>query len=135
MDLFIFENIDKDKTVNAVIEKDNTQLLRGIVKFAELEGVTEDSLREYIATLLANDDNVLSGIVKSGKNVGKDLYRLASLDIEMIYKRLFNTKIKYKPSGNDTGFYSGYTESIRGITESNTAGELLDRLIAHYRKK
>lgn len=134
MDLFIFDNIEKDKTVNAVIDKDNTLLLRGIVKFAETEGVTDDSLREYVATLLANDENVLSDIAKSGKNIGKDLYRLASLDIEMIYKRLFNTKIKYKPSGNDTGFYIGYTESIKGITQSNTAGELLDRLIAHYKK-
>ena len=134
MDLFIFNNIEKNETVRAVLDKDNTVLLRGIVRFAETEGVTDDSLREFIVTLLANDENVLSDIAKSGKNIGKDLYRLASLDIEMIYKRLFNTKIKYKPSGNDTGFYEGYTGSIRGITEASTAGELLDRLIAHYRK-
>ena len=134
MDLFIFQNIENDETVKAVLEKDNTALLRGIIKFAELEGVTDNSLREYIASLLANDDNVLSKLAKSGKKIGKDLYRLAALDIEMIYKRLFNTKIKYKPSGNDTGYYSAYTESIKGITESGTAGELLDRLIAHYKK-
>ena len=133
MDLFIFQNIENDETVKALIEKDNTALLRGIIKFAELEGVTDNSLREYIASLLANDDNVLSHLAKSGKKIGKDLYRLAALDIEMIYKRLFNTKIKYKPSGNETGYYSAYTESIRGITGAGTAGELLDRLIAHYK--
>ena len=133
MDLFIFQDIENDATVQALLEKDNVALLRGIIKFAELEGVTDNSLREYIASLLANNENVLSLLARSGKHIGKDLYRLAALDIEMIYKRLFNTKIKYKPSGNDTGYFSGYTESIKGITESGTAGELLDRLIAHYK--
>ena len=134
MDLFIFDNIEKDETIQAILEKDNTALLRGIIRFAETEGVTGNSLREYVASKLANDDNVLSQLAKSGKNIGQDLYRLAALDIEMIYKRLFNTKIKYQPSGNDTGYFSAYTESIRGITEAGTAGELLDRLIAHYKK-
>ena len=134
MDLFIFENIEKDETVRAIIEKDNTALLRGIIRFAETEGVTGNSLREYVASKLANDDNVLSQLARSGKNIGQDLYRLAALDIEMIYKRLFNTKIKYRPSGNDTGYFRAYTESILGITEAETAGELLDRLIAHYKK-
>lgn len=134
MDLFIFHNIENDETIKAVLEKDNTALLRGIVRFAELEGVTDNSLREYVASKLANDDNVLSKIAKSGRKIGQDLYKLAALDIDMIYKRLFNTKIKYKPSGNDTGYFSEYTKSIRAITESGTAGELLDRLIMHYKK-
>ena len=64
MDLFIFYKITNDKIVQAILEKNNTELLRGIVNFAETEGVTADSLREYIATLLANDENVLS-ILKS----------------------------------------------------------------------
>ena len=98
MDLFIFDNIEKDETIQAILEKDNTALLRGIIRFAETEGVTGNSLREYVASKLANDDNVLSQLAKSGKNIGQDLYRLAALDIEMIYKRLFNTKIKYQPS-------------------------------------
>lgn len=134
MDLFIFDNIKNDAIVQAIIQKDNANLLRGIVKFAETEGVTNDSLREYIASLLANDENVLSNLARSGKKVGDDLCRLAMLDIETIYSRLFNTKIKYKPSGNDTGYYSGYTESIKCITASQTPAELLERLIEHYSK-
>ncbi len=132
MDLFIFDKIKEDAIVNAVLEKNNANLLRGIVRFAETEGVTDDSLREYIGALLANDENVLSILARGGKNIGDDLYRLAMLDIDTIYTRLFDTKIKYKPSGNDTGYYEGYTRSIRNITESDTPEMLLDRLLMHY---
>ena len=132
MDLFIFDGIKGDPIVNAILEKDNATLLRGIVRFAETEGVTEDSLREYIATLLANDENVLSMLARGQKRIGDDLYRLAMLDIETVFTRLFDTKIKYKPSGNSTGYYVGYTESIRKITSSNTPNELLENLLSHY---
>lgn len=132
MDLFVFNNINNNKIVQAVLDKDNTTLLRGIVNFAETEGVTDDSLREYVASLLANDENVLSVLARGGKKIGDDLCKLAMLDIETIYKRLFNTKIKYKPSGNDTGYYCGYTDSIRKITESQTPEDLLERLLNHY---
>lgn len=132
MDLFIFDKITDDKIVQAVLAKNNTELLRGIVNFAETEGVTADSLREYIATLLANDENVLSVLARGRKNIGDDLCKLAMLDIETIYNKLFNTKIKYTPSGNDTGYYEGYTKSIRRITASQSPEELLKRLLTHY---
>ena len=54
------------------------------------------------------------------------------LDIETIYNKLFNTKIKYTPSGNETGYYVGYVESIRQITESADPEALLERLLIHY---
>ncbi len=132
MDLFIFDNIGNDKTIQAILEKDNANLLRGIVRFAETEGVTDDSLREYVASVLANDENVLSRLARDGKSIGEDLYKLAKLDMEIIYKRLFNINMKYKPSGNDTGFYDGYIKSIRRITASASPEDLLDRLIEHY---
>ncbi len=132
MDLFIFDKITDDKIVQSILEKNNTELLRGIVNFAETEGVTADSLREYIATLLANDENVLSVLARGRKNIGDDLYKIAMLDIETIYNKLFNTKIKYTPSGNDTGYYEGYTKSIRRITASGSPDELLERLLIHY---
>ena len=132
MDLFIFYKITNDKIVQAILEKNNTELLRGIVNFAETEGVTADSLREYIATLLANDENVLSTLARGRKNIGDDLCKLAMLDIETIYNKLFNTKIKYTPSGNDTGYYDGYTKSIRRITAAESPEELLERLLIHY---
>lgn len=133
MDLFIFNDIEEDDTIRAILEKDNTPLLRGIVTFAETEGVTEDSIREFVASRLANDENVLSELAKSGKHIGNDLYRLAMLDIDMIYKKVFGASIKYTPSGNDTGFCEGYCDSIRKITGSASPQILLDRLIDHYR--
>lgn len=135
MDLFVFNDIEEDTTVKAILEKDNLPLLRGIVRFAETEGVTDDSIKEYIASMLANDENVLSQLVKSGKSIGTDLYRLAMLDIDMIYKRLFSkAAVKYTPSGNDTGFYKGYTASIKNITASKNPEELIGYLVEHYRR-
>ncbi|MGN1116459.1 MAG: ATP-binding protein [Candidatus Ornithomonoglobus sp.] len=134
MELFVFNDIERDETVRAILEKDNLPLLRGIVRFAETEGVTDDSIKEYVAAKLANDDNVLSALVKAGKKIGSDLYRLAMLDIDVIYKRLFSkAAIKYTPSGNDTGFYEGYISSIKTITASKNAEELLGGIIEHYR--
>lgn len=132
MDLYIFDNIKNDDTIRALLEKDNTNLLRGIVNFAETEGVTGECIREYVASKLANDENVLSRLARGNKKIGDDLLKLAMLDMETIYKRLFDTTIKYKPSGNDTGLYAGYISSIKRITQSLTPAELLERVLVHY---
>ncbi len=134
MDLLIFSNIGNDECVGGILEKDNSRVLRSVVMFAEKEGLTDSGIREYIASLLANDDNILSELAQSGAAVGDDLYRLAMLDIERIYDKLFcAAHMKYSPSGNDTGFCEAYKDSIRGITASGSAKELLDKLIMHYR--
>lgn len=132
MDLFIFHKLTEDKIINAIIEKNNTELLRGMVEFAEREGVTDDSLREYVAVKLANDENVLSELVRGGKALGDDLCKCAMLDIDYIYNHLFNSKIKYTRSGNDPGYYEGYADSIKTITQSVGAEQLLERLVKHY---
>ena len=134
MDLFIFNDIERDETIKAILERDNIPLLRGIVRFAETEGVTNDSIKEYVSSLLANDDNVLSRLARSGKSIGKDLKGFAKLDTDMIFKKLLGkAAVNYHASGNETGFYEGYINSIRSITAANTSEELLDRLILHYR--
>ncbi len=134
MELFIFSDIEKDATIKAILEKDSVPLLRGIVNFAETEGVTDSSIREYVVTLLANDENVVSGICRAQKTVGENLKNFAKLDTELIYKKLLSTAaVKYTPSGNDTGFYEGYVRSIREITAAKDADQLLDRLMHHYR--
>lgn len=134
MDLFIFNDIEKDETVQAIIERDNIPLLRGVVRFAETEGVTDDSIREYVCSLLANDENVISQLAKAGKRIGTDLRRFAQLDTEVIYKKLLSkAAIKYTISGNDTGFYEGYVKSIQRLTASKDSEELLTNLILHYR--
>ena len=102
MDLFIFENILNDKTIRAILDKDTLPLTRGVLRFAETEGVTNNSVSEYVVSVLANDDNILSELAKSGKKIGNDLYRLAKLDMDGIFKKIFDTKIRYEASGNDT---------------------------------
>lgn len=133
MDLLIFSSIEDDPCIQAVTEKDNVGVLRRIIKFSETEGVTSSAIKEYAASKLANDDNILSRLAMSGKVIGDDLYRLALLDIEQLYKKLFSIQIKYSPSGNPTGFYKGYIQSIRNLTEADSAEGLLDALILHYR--
>lgn len=133
MDLFIFNKIEDDPCIKGIMDKDNVVVLRNIIEFSETEGVTESSIKEYVATRMACDDNILSRLARSDKKIGDDLYRLAMFDIEQIYKKLFSTQIKYKPSGNGTGFFSGYVNSIKSITASESAQELLDKLIEHYR--
>ena len=133
VDLLIFNKIENDSCIKGVLEKNNVAVLRGIIEFSETEGVTSSAIKEYVATRLANDDNILSRLAQSDKQIGDDLYKLALLDIEQIYKKLFSIQIKYSPSGNQTGFYDGYINSIKAITEATSAGELLDRLINHYR--
>ena len=133
MDLFVFNDIEKDATVKALMERDSFPLSRGIMRFAETEGVTNDSMREYVVSLLANDENILSDIARSGKKMGRDLLGFARLDTEMIYKKLLSkAAINYTSSDNDTGFYEGYIKSIRKMTASRSAEELLDGLIEHY---
>ncbi len=132
MDLLIFNNIERDTCIKAVAEKDNITVLREIIDFSETCGVTNNAVREYTASLLADDDNILSRLACAGKRIGDDLYRLALMDAEQIYKKLFAIQIKYSPSGNDTGFSEAYTESIKAITNASSAKEMLDSLIRHY---
>ena len=120
------------------MEKDNVIVLRNIIEFSETEGVTSSAIKEYVATRLANDDNILSRLAQAGKFIGDDLYRLAKFDIEQIYKKLFSTQIKYAPSGNIIGIrYSDKFAVIskRIILSQNSAAELsvmLDKQIKKF---
>lgn len=134
MDLLIFENIENDLCIRGILDKNNTMVLRGIVNFAETEGLTNKSIREYVASFLANDDNILSRLAQSGAVIGDDLYKIAALDMDRIYDKLFcSAHMKYSPSGNETGFCNAYKESIKSLVESGSSKELLDKLIDHYR--
>ncbi len=133
MNLIIFSKIERDICVKSLLEKNNTEVLRQIINFAETEGITNNSICEYISVLLSNDDNIISRLAQSGKKIGDELMKVALMDIDKIFKKLFQTQIKYSPSGNDTGFCEAYIKSIRAMTDSQSPQELLDRLIMHYR--
>ena len=133
MELYIYNNIENDDCIRGILEKKNTVIMRKIIEFAELFGVTKSSIREYVVTLLANDDNVLSQIAQSGGEIGSDLYKIALFDIDQIYDKLFPASIKYTPSDNSHGFFDEYKKSITKMTESKNSTELLDNLILHYK--
>ena len=133
MELIIFDKICSDECIKAILERDNIKILKHIINFAETEGVTDSSIREYVSYVLANDDNIISRLAQSGKKIGTELIKIAAMDIDTIYKKLFSTQIKYSPSGNETGFCSQYIDSIRAMTKSENSQELLERLINHYR--
>ena len=134
MDLIIFNDIENDPCIRGIIERDSITLLRHMVRFAETEGVTDECIKEYIATILANDENILSALAGKGLEIGDDLFRVAKSDISNIYKNFFSKQtIKYTASGNPTGYSEEYIESIKSITASMSADQLLERLIRHYR--
>lgn len=134
MDLIVINDIEQDECVKSLIERDSYALLRHMVNFAETEGVTDDCIREYVASYLANDENIVSGILQRGGKIGLDLMRMLSSDIASVYKNLFSKKtIKYTASGNPTGYCDAYISSIRALTNSCDAYELTDRLLEHYR--
>ncbi len=133
MELYLYNNIENDECVKGILDKENTALMRSIIEFAESFGVTKNSIREYIVTLLINDDNVFSRIAQSGGEIGKDLKRIALFDINQIFDKLFAATIKYTPSDFDKGYFDAYTESVTRMTASKNAQELLEGLIEHYR--
>lgn len=133
MDLLIFDNILNDPCIQGITEKNDLEVMKRIVRFAETEGITSDSICEYVSSKLANDENIVSHLAQSGKKIGNDLYRLAKRDINQIYKSLYKAQLKYTPSGNDTGFCGEYINSILKLTQSESAEELLDNLIQHYK--
>ena len=94
--------------------------MRGIIRFAEEEGITDSSIREYVSSRLANDDNILSRLAQSGKKIGNDLYKLAKRDMVQIYKNLFSVQLKYSPSGNETGFCEDYANSLKSLPRQRT---------------
>ena len=67
MELCIFNKIEDDLCIKGILEKDNVIVLRNIIEFSETEGVTSSAIKEYVATRLANDDNILSRLAQAGR--------------------------------------------------------------------
>lgn len=134
MELIVINDIEQDEYIKSLMERDSYNLLRGMVRFAETEGVTDECIKEYVVSLLANDENIVSGILQRGGRLGQDLMRMLNSDIATVYKNLFEKKtIKYTASGNPTGYCDEYINSIRALAYSQNARELTERLLEHYK--
>lgn len=134
MELMIFHEILKDNAVLAILENNYSKALRYIIEFSEKNCITSFALKEYIVSLLVEEDNILSSLAEQNKKIGEDLYRAALTDIKQIFDILFNAPIKYIPSGNGAEFSEKYKMSVTKMTSSNTAEELLLNLCEHYKK-
>lgn len=93
MELCIFNKIEDDLCIKGILEKDNVIVLRNIIEFSETEGVTSSAIKEYVATRLANDDNILSRLAQAGKFIGDDLYDLQNLILSRSIKSCFQLKL------------------------------------------
>ena len=134
LEFVIFHDINTDPVFNAAAcgTVDGDALSR-VIEFSETEGVCENAFAEYVASRLIASDNILARLTQSGKKVGDSLREAALADIEKIMDTVLSASVVYTPSGNPTGFYSGYTASIKSIVTAKTADELLERLTNHYR--
>ena len=112
MELYIYYNIENDECIDAILKKNNALLMRKIIEFAETYAVTKDCIREYVVTLLANDDNVLSRIAQMGGNIGDDLYKIALFD-----KRFKSYEIFQK--------YDSYLSLIKNNKDGSYTDEVL----------
>lgn len=134
MQLTVYKNIFNDSAATALTKGDTAEAMSSIISFAETQGVSSDAVREYIVSLLAEDDNILSQRAQSGRVIGDDLYKYALDDIEKIYNTFLKKEFpKYIPSEKFTGFYEGYSSSITDLMSSQTPEALLDALIKHYK--
>lgn len=133
MELMIFHKILKDDAVLAIIENDYSKALKYIIEFCETKSVTKMAVKEYIASLLTEEDNILSYLEEQQMAVGDDLYRAALTDMQEIYNLFFEAPLKYVPSGNKVSYSNKYIASIKRITESRSAEELLENVRIHYR--
>jgi len=135
MDLLIFNNIENDPATAALNHKNTKSAMKHIIRFAETEAVTAYAGYEYVVSLLANDDNILSNIAMQNKIIGSGLYNSTLNDIEYIFENICPvfSAMTYFPSGNDTGFCLSYQNSIKELCSVKDPKEFLDRLINHYR--
>lgn len=133
MELLVFHNILNDNGVKAIIENNYSEALMYLIEFCETKSVTNSAVKEYVVSLLTEEENILSVLESRKKKVGDDLYRAAFTDIKQIYDCLFNAPIKYIPSGNSVEFSEEYKMSVKKMTKSSSAEELLQNLCEHYR--
>ena len=93
MELCIFNKIEDDLCIKGILEKDNVIVLRNIIEFSETEGVTSSAIKEYVATRLANDDNILSRLAQAVNLSETTFTDLRSLILSRFIKSCFQLKL------------------------------------------
>lgn len=134
MNLYVLNNILNNSVINSLISGQPEKSMSEIITFAETSGVTENSMREYIVSEIANDDNIISQLAGAGKKIGESLMSALNHDIKIVFDEIFSAcNLPYSPSGNSTGFCDEYSASIKALTEEKNAENFAELLIKHYR--
>lgn len=134
MELFIFQNVLYSEAFQAILAGHKVAAMQKLIQFSETEGVTDTPLTEFVVSLLANDENVLSRLAQENKKIGKDLYEFALTDIRTIFELCKQqADFRYKNSDNAPIFADAYCASIRNMTNAKTPELLLELLVTHYR--
>ena len=135
MELYILNNIETDNVVKSLMSGQPYKAMNDVIRFAETSGVTDNSVKEYVISLIANDENIVSSLAGAGKKIGDDLKTALTHDISVIFGDLITLCTEsYKPSGNPIGFYEDYKDSIKTLTETDDIDAFTDLLIEHYHK-
>ncbi|MBS7299242.1 MAG: ATP-binding protein [Eubacteriales bacterium] len=135
MKLTVFYKILNNNTISSILNKDENSLdISTLIEFAELESVTDDPLKEFVITKLADDENVLAKILGRGASIGDDLKNIAIADLNYVLSALNNlSAFSYIPSEHKAHFCNEYTRSIRAMVKAKTADELFELLCKHYK--
>ncbi len=134
MELLIFNGIFDDSGIKAMYNNDTVSALKHIIRYGETEAVTDNAASEYVAAKLADDDNILSYVLRSGTEPGEDLKNAALCDLEKIYSWLWNKSFSYQPSKKNIGFFEGYRKSVAEIANADSFEVLFELLCRHYRE-
>lgn len=135
MNFMIFDKAAQDGVLSVILNGgDIGGVMSRIIEFAELKSVGNSVLREYLASVLANDENVLSKVLGRGGAVGKSLESAAVADLERLLSAVNSySNFDYVPSGNYARYCPSYTASIRAMCDADTAQELFELLCVHYK--
>ena len=135
MNFKIFTKPAYDPIAAAVMSGgDISPFMSQLIEFAELEAVTDDIVKEYVITRLADDKNVLSTLLGKNAPVGESLRAAAMEDLEEIFKGTESFKgFEYSPSSKSTRYSGEYTSSVTAMVGAKDAEELFELLSKHYR--
>lgn len=134
MNFKIFTKPAGDPIVAAVISGgDISPFLSRLIEFAELEAVTNNIVKEYVITRLADDRNVLSTLLGKNAPVGESLTASAMDDLEKIFAATEAFEgFDYTPSAKSTRYSEEYTASVTAMVGAKNVRELFNLLSAHY---
>ena len=107
-----------------------------LVTFAETKAVTNHIRKEYLITLLLQEETVLSHLCAEGITPGNSLKTAVMSDFRALLTALEqkHTLDGYRPSVHRALPFSDYQRSLETLVETDSEEALWDALVDHYRR-